>query len=384
MSASTTPLVTPSVPERATALETARIFALHLLCFVLPVTTLAFLWTAPHPWYLALPFFGVLIASVEIDKRSRAERRQPAERLAVWPFDAVLHVLVGMQLVILALAIHMVATHGFWRIDTLVAWLLVGVNSGYSGIVVAHELIHRPSKRMQRLGRVLLATVLYEHFYTEHVRGHHSRVGTPEDPATARFGETFHQFFARTVPAQFRSAWRLEAKRLGDENMPILDRRQLRSRVVHGLALEWGIALGVLAFFGAGPFVLYLGQAFIAIRLLEAVNYFEHWGLVRSTKRVTPLDSWDTESWFTLYTLVGLSRHADHHAFATRPFQQLRHWDPSPKLPYGYFGMVEMVLFANRKFRETMTAELQRTKLGPFAEEKEAEAGAAPAGTVPA
>jgi len=169
------------------------------------------------------------------------------------------------------------------------------------------------------------------------------------------------------VPAQLRSAWRLEAKRLGDENMPWSDPRLLRSRVVQGLAVEWGIALAILALLGAGPFVLYLGQALIAIRLLEAVNYFEHWGLVRSAKKVSPMDSWDTESRFTLYTLVGLSRHADHHAYATRPFQQLRHWNESPKLPYGYFGMVEMVLFANRKFREAMTDELRRTRLGPIA-----------------
>lgn len=372
MSASPAALEAPAVPPRAGALETARIFLLHGLCFVLPVTTLAFLWTAPHPWYLALPFFGVILVSVELDKRSRVERRQPAERLATWPFDALLYVLVGLQFVIIALALHLVWAHGFFAVDTLVAWLLVGINSGYSAIVVAHELIHRPRQRMQRLGRALLVTVLYEHFYTEHVRGHHSRVGTPEDPATARFGETFHAFFRRTVPGQLRSAWRLETKRLGDEDMSLLDPRLLRSRVVHGLAIEWGIALAILGLLGPGPFVLYLGQALIAIRLLEAVNYFEHWGLVRNAKRVTPLDSWDTESWFTLYTLVGLSRHADHHAFATRPFQQLRHWDPSPKLPYGYFGMVEMVIFKNREFRQVMTEELRRMRLGPFAGETSA------------
>lgn len=371
MSASSPSLEAPSVPQRASSLETARIFALHLLCFVLPVSTLAFLLTAPHPWYFSLPWLGVVIASVVADKRSRAERRQPAERLAAWPFDGVLYVLVAMQFVILALAVHMVSAHGFFRADTLVAWLLVGINSGYSGIVVAHELIHRPSRRMQRLGRALLASVLYDHFSVEHVRGHHVRVGTPEDPATARFGETFHQFFRRTVPAQFRSAWRLEAKRLGDENMPLGDPRLLRSRVLQGLVIEWGVAFAILAAVGLGPFVFYLGQAFVAIRLLEAVNYFEHWGLVRSTKRVSPLDSWDTESRFTLYTLVGLSRHADHHAYAVRPYQQLRHWDASPKLPYGYFGMVEMVLFANDRFRNVMTEELRRTKLGPFTEEKE-------------
>lgn len=358
-----------AVPERAGALETARIFALHCLCFVLPLSTLAFLGTAPHPWYLSLPWFGVILASVIADKRSRPERRQPAEKLAAWPFDAMLYALVGLQLVILPLMLRMAWANGFFRADTLIAWLLVGINSGYSTIVVAHELIHRPSRRLQRLGRALLCTVLYEHFYTEHVRGHHARVGTPEDPATARFGESFHHFFARTVPAQLRSAWRLEAKRLGDENMTWSDRRLLRSRVVQGLAVEWSIALAILALLGTGPFVLYLGQALIAIRLLEAVNYFEHWGLVRSAKKVSPMDSWDTESRFTLYTLVGLSRHADHHAYATRPFQQLRHWNESPKLPYGYFGMVEMVLFANHRFREAMTAELQRTHLGPFAEQ---------------
>lgn len=369
MSASSPPLEAPSVPQQASALETARIFARHLLCFVLPMTTLAFLLTAPHPWYLSLPWLVVVVGSVVADKRSRPERRQPAERLAGRPFDVILYTLVSMQFVILALALHAVWAYGFWRTDTLVAWLLVGINSGYSGIVVAHELIHRPSRRLQRLGRALLVSVLYEHFYTEHVRGHHARVGTPEDPATARFGETFHQFYRRTVPAQLRSAWRLEAKRLGDENMPLFDRRLLRSRVLHGLVVEWAIALAILAILGVGPFALYLGQALIATRLLEAVNYFEHWGLVRSAKRVSPLDSWDTESWFTLYTLVGLSRHADHHAYATRPYQQLRHWDASPKLPYGYFGMVEMVLFSNQRFRQVMTEELRRTRLGPFAVE---------------
>jgi len=50
-----------------------------------------------------------------------------------------------------------------------------------------------------------------------------------------------------------------------------------------------------------------------------------------------------------------------------RPFQELRHFEESPKLPTGYFGMVDMVLFRNRRFRELMTEELRRRKLGPFA-----------------
>lgn len=356
----------------AQALETARVLVRHLLCFALPLTTLGFFLTAPHRWYFSLPWFGVAIGSVWLDRRAGSEARQPVQTFAAWPFDAVLYVLVALQLANLGLLVSITAANGLWTMDSLVGWQLMGITSGYSGIVVAHELIHRQSRVHRLLGRALLCGVLYEHFYTEHIRGHHARVATPEDPATARFGEGYHRFFRRTVPAQFRHAWRLEARRLGDEDMPWWDPRMLRSRVVHGLIVEWAVALAVLVGFGAGAFAIYLTQAFVAIRLLEAVNFFEHWGLSREGSKIAPVDSWDTTSWFTLYTLVGLSRHADHHAFATRPYPQLRYREESPKLPRGYFGMVVMAFARNRRFQKLMTEELQRRGLGPFASPSEA------------
>jgi alkane 1-monooxygenase len=340
----------------------------HSMCFVVPFTTLGFALTGPHRWYLSLPWFLVVVASVIIDNHAGPERHQPAASLSAWPFDAVLYVLAAIQLASVVLVARLIARAGLWSVDALVAMLLAGVNSGYSGIVVAHELIHRPQRRHQLLGRLILCTVMYEHFFTEHVRGHHARVGTPEDSATARFGESYRRFWRRTVPGQFKSAWRLEAKRLGDETMKWWDPRLLKSRVVHGLVAEWTLAFGILGVFGWAAFVVFLAQALGAVRLLEAVNYFEHWGLQRSRRKVETVDSWDTESWFTLYTLVGLSRHADHHAHATRPYQELRHFADSPKLPRGYFGMVVMVIVRNRTFRKLMTAELERRKLGPFAE----------------
>ncbi len=350
-------------------METARVWSLHLLCFVLPVASFAFLLSAPHAWYASLPWLLVVIGSIALDMRSPREQRQPLATMPGWPFNGVLYALCFLQLANVALLVRMVALHGFFATDTLVGFLLVGINSGYSGFVVAHELIHRASWSMQQLGRAMLVSVLYEHFYTEHVRGHHARVGTEDDPATARFGEGPFEFLLRTVPAQFRSAWRLEAKRLGDADMPLRDPRLLRSRIVHGLALEWGIALAILLTLGVGAFAIFLLQAMLAIRLLEAVNYFEHWGLARTTRRVRTIDSWDTDSWFTLYTLVGLSRHADHHAYASRPFQQLRYFEESPKLPYGYFGTTLLTMFARKRLHRLLTAELERRELGPFARE---------------
>ena len=91
---------------------------------------------------------------------------------------------------------RMFTTQSFWSLDTLVATIVVGANTGYSAIVVAHELIHRRSWWEQQLGRLLMCTAMYEHFYTEHLRGHHVRVGTVADPATARYGESFARFRA--------------------------------------------------------------------------------------------------------------------------------------------------------------------------------------------
>ena len=362
MTASATTADTPALPSR----EVSWIWLRHLTSILFPATGLAFVLSGPHPWYVAPLFMAPLVLAFWLDKRPVFERRQPAASLPAWPFDALVYLLAALQLGAVFALVAMFAHQALFSVDTVMAALVVGSSSGFS-IITAHELIHREKRWEQQLGRLLLCTVLYEHFYTEHLRGHHVRVGTPEDPATARFGEPYESFFRRTVPAQFRSAWRLEARRLGDERMSLLDRRMLRNRILHGLALEWGLALAAWAAFGFAAFAVYVVQAFMAVRLLEAVNYFEHWGLLRRARRIRPVDSWDTHSWFTYYSLVGLSRHADHHAFPQRPYQQLRVFDEVPVLPSGYVGTIDLVMARNDEFRRAATEELERRRLGPFA-----------------
>jgi len=357
-------MTTAAIDARATAQAVAR----HMMSFLFPLMAFAFVVTGPHTWQVALWGIVPLVVFPILDSPRLRLGRSDGDTLAAWPFDAMLYVHAALHVVTLGLLFRLVAVGGFWTVDAIIAILLVSSNSGMTAIVVAHELIHRRERGKRLLGRLLLVTVGYEHFYTEHIRGHHVRVGTPEDPATARFGERFWPFFRRTVPGQFRSAWRLEAKRLGDIDMPCWDRRMLRSAVVHGLAAELALGALVLAAFGVGAFAAHVIQGLRAVLLLESVNYFEHWGLVREGARPATVDSWDTESQGTVYTLVGLAQHADHHAHPSRPFQALRDHEESPKLPCGYLRMVALVLFRNDKFRHLMTKELARKRLGPFRE----------------
>jgi alkane 1-monooxygenase len=364
-----TPDSTHSIPDEmggvADASGTLTLWSRHLLSFWFPANAFLFLVTGPHPWWSAWIFAVPIVAAFVLDNSGWTETRQPSAELPAWPFDGIVYALAVLQLANIALLARMFSDQGFLSLDFLLGIVVVGASSGYQ-IITAHELIHRKPRWEQALGRAILCTVLYEHFYTEHLRGHHVRVGTADDPATARFGESFHRFYARTVPAQFKSAWRLEKKRLGDEGMSNLDPRMLRHRVVHGLVVGWGLALVIALVGGAVAFTVFLLQALFASRLLEVVNYFEHWGLERRSTRVRPTDSWDTHSGFTYYALIGLSRHADHHAWAARPYQQLRVWDEAPTLPRGYVGMIPLAVLNNRKFQRLATAELERRGLGPF------------------
>ena len=78
---------------RIPAGKVARIWALRLMAFVLPVTCLAFLLTAPHARWAALPCLGAIVGAVLADVASAPERRQPDQALPAWPFTAVLYVL---------------------------------------------------------------------------------------------------------------------------------------------------------------------------------------------------------------------------------------------------------------------------------------------------
>ncbi len=356
--------------------ELAWVWARHLMSLVIPLSTLAFLVTGPHVWYVAPLYMLPLIIALGWDSNETIERRQPQEDTPAWPFDALVYLLTALHFVIIFELARMFTQQSFFSLDTVMVIIVVGGNSGFS-IITAHELIHRRGRFQQLLGRAILASVLQEHFYTEHLRGHHVNVGLEDDAATAHFGEAYSDFYKRTVPAQFKNAWRLEARRLGDEEMSLTDPRMLHHRIVHGLIAGWGLSLVILAYFGVTSFLVFLIQAFMASRLLETVNYFEHWGLRRTARRVRAVDSWDTHSWFTYYGLVGLSRHADHHREPARPYQQLRVFEDTPMLPTGYLGTIDMVMARDQDFVLQATKELKRRQLGPFSPETDPEEAAA-------
>lgn len=215
----------------------------------------------------------------------------------------------------------------------------LGMFLGAGGINVAHELIHRTRDwRAMATGRWLLAFSCDTTFAIEHVYGHHRHIATEADAATARRGESVWAFAWRATRDGNRGAFRHEAARLAKRGLPAWS--------IHNRALSWqlaSLAIALVWFVVAGWFGLFLFAA-CAIQgkfYLEAVDYIEHYGLVRIPGQpVEPRHSWNCYRGISNGLLYNLPRHAHHHRFAGKPFWQLEVEPDGPDMPYGYLTMI--------------------------------------------
>jgi alkane 1-monooxygenase len=218
-----------------------------------------------------------------------------------------------------------------------------------SGIAIntAHELGHKRASLERWLSKVALAQSGYGHFFIEHNRGHHVRVATPEDPASARLGESFWAFLPRTLAGSLRSSWELEVERLqrcGSSPWTY------RNDILNAWAMTLVLYVVLIAVFGWVVLPYLLIQSVVGASLLEVVNYLEHYGLMRQKRedgryeRTRPEHSWNSNNVASNVLLYHLQRHSDHHANPTRRYQALRHMDGAPQLPTGYAGMIVLAL----------------------------------------
>lgn len=234
-----------------------------------------------------------------------------------------------------ALAVPIVLVVLLWRIslDGLTAMTAAGIvsaglNNGASGIVAAHELGHRrPRSKSWWTARLTLFSVLYLHFTTEHNHTHHRHWARDVDPTSSPWGRSVYFHVLQTVPRQVRGAYRAR---------PVDTRRSL---------LIEAVFLGGLLVAGWPYLIAYLGQAAVAIYLLEFVNYLQHHGLRRGEdERPNATHAWESRQRLSRWTLMELPLHPSHHLKSSTPYQRLDVHDESPQLPFGYYGMFWLAL----------------------------------------
>ncbi len=232
--------------------------------------------------------------------------------------------------------------------------LLIGI----LGTVPGHELTHRKKKKFDMfVGNWMLAFSWDYTFAIEHVYGHHRDVCLEEDPASAKRGENIYFFVIRASILEQLSGWKLETDRLKRRNHKVLS---IHNRMLIGFSRSLVITILAFAFGGIFGMIAFILCAMIAKLFLEAINYIEHYGLVREKgKPVEMRHSWNSNHFLSSIYLCNVTRHSDHHRSTKLNFWELNptHED-APLLPYGYLSMLYLVLFTPFLYKKIMARKL--------------------------
>lgn len=297
-------------------------------------------------WVLVLPLLFIYALVPLLDYLFGSDENNPPEELvpqleADSYYRWLTWLTVPMHFLVLIAIAWFVGSQPLSAWSVLVLAITAGIYSGL-GINTAHELGHKKSALERWLAKAALAVSTYGHFCIEHNRGHHRDVATPQDPASARMGESIYRFALREIPGAFRRGWQEEKARLAR-----LGRGpwSLHNDILQSFALSVLLQGGLIIAFGwiMVPFLL-VHNVWAWFQLTSA-NYIEHYGLLRRREsngryeRCEPHHSWNANYIFSNILLFHLERHSDHHANPTRRYQSLRNFKDIPELPNGYFGM---------------------------------------------
>lgn len=341
-----------AVRKRASVLEAFRYSLLTILVFPLGA------WGTYHGGLIALSTVAFVMAlHVLLDtcapKLGKAEERFRAAH----DFWLIMHLPTALVLVAIVVlrsasgAIELPPALDMPRYGSGFALLgaIVSCSFMYGGnTVVAHEMMHRNAAWARVYAWVLLTVTGDGQFNVAHVHCHHRNVATLDDPATARRGESLYPFLLRSTIGQYREALDTERRRLARRG----EHRFWHNRV--WLTVAGTLALCALIGYGFGlvSALSYFGVIVGAKILLEAINYVQHFGLVRAPgKRVEDRHSWDCGGMGVGLMLFGLNFHSQHHANPKIAMWNLEMGKRCPQLEHGYMFSLALSFFPGPWFR---------------------------------
>lgn len=230
-------------------------------------------------------------------------------------------------------------TNGITGLDLIGATCSIGIFAGI-GIIYGHELSHTKGFGFI-ISRLMMGLSGSSHFCYAHVYNHHLELASEDDPATAPRGRTMYGHLPLSYFGQSKFLLEMEEQRLKKLGVPFLS---WQNRWIRGFVMSLpSIAL----FFYAGGWVGIGCLAivwFISNFELEALNYLEHYGLIR--EKGEPIEyrhSWDNATAFTSWFFIEIGRQADHHDRGETHFWELDEVG-APNTGWGYFTLFALAL----------------------------------------
>jgi alkane 1-monooxygenase len=302
-------------------------------------------------WYLGVPLLDAIFGEDYSNPPEEAVAALEQQRY----YRILTYAAIPLFYITLLVSAWWISTHDI----SITGIILLALSQGIVGalaLTTGHELGHKKESFDRWMAKIALAVVGYGHFFIEHNKGHHRDVATPEDPASARMGETVYRFVKREIPGAFKRAWRLELERLERRGENVWS---LQNEIIQPMIISVVLYSIVLAFFGPKMLLFIPIQMAFSWFQLTMANYIEHYGLLREKlpngryQLQEPKHSWNSNHIVSNLILFHLQRHSDHHAHPTRSYQSLRDFKNLPALPTGYPGMF-LLLMVPKWYRSVM------------------------------
>ena len=221
---------------------------------------------------------------------------------------------------------------GITGVELVGATISAGIFAGI-GIIYGHELAHTKGFSFV-ISRLIMGLSGASHFSYAHVYNHHLELAHEDDPATSPRGRSIYRHFWLSHMGQSKFLYKMEQTRLAKLEKSFLS---FENRWIRGYFMSlptmvlftWvGGAVGIAAMFLVWT---------ISNFELEALNYMEHYGLIR--EKGQPIDyrhSWDNSNLFTSWFFIEIGRQGDHHDRGETHFWELDVVG-SPDPSWGYF-----------------------------------------------
>ncbi|MDR9400961.1 MAG: alkane 1-monooxygenase [Psychroflexus sp.] len=314
----------------------------YLSAYSIPLSAVIGIWnTDIWLWLTPLFTFGLIpvLETILPQNSYNLSNVQKKQKGIQKRYDIMLYANIFWIYGVLALGLHRLVVIDLSITENIGLVLSVGIVLGSNGINVAHELGHRDNTLEKTLAALLLLPNFYMHFTLEHNYGHHQKVATPDDPATAKLNQTVYAFWWQSVIGQIKNAIHLQREFLAREGQLFWS---VHNRQLWFFSLEVIYASTILVLLGGKAMVFVVLVGMVGFLLLETINYIEHYGLMREKRKsgryypVKNIHSWNANHQLGRIVLFELTRHSDHHYRAAKKYQILENHDESPQLPYGY------------------------------------------------
>jgi len=299
--------------------------------------------------FVSLFYLSIFIYLADASVTGAIDGPKTPQPATAWTTEGIPVALALCHFVLLPLAVLSVTNPAASIGAKLINFLAFALFFALVSTSIGHELIHRPGRILNTLGRWVFISLLFGHHYSAHLGVHHKYAATPCDPNSARLNEGFYRFFARAWRGSFKAGLALENQRRRQKSGP--SSRLSHPYVIYAAGAGYFLVVATVIA-GWSGFLAYLGFAVFAQAALLLSDYVQHYGLVRHTLEsgeyapVSVHHSWNSPRIFSSALMLNAPRHSDHHANPARKYSELRDRASAgaPTLPYSIPVMSALAL----------------------------------------